>query len=401
MAPRLSFHGQPLADPHTAGSFLRSAIRDPDAGLLSVAVAWARFGGIARLAEDLRAFRDRGGSSTLIVGIDEGVATRPGLELALSLFDEVVLFHDLRGRTFHPKLYLVEGRSVSRLFVGSSNLTAAGLYLNFEASLQADFSLPGDANHEVLLDARSYLDALRSDTAALKIDAGLLAAVADDPRWRIIPTERRGEHPAESAGVAPDEIEGRIDSTEQTHFAATSAGITFPPPLSDPARALLDELETPAEQTEPRGETEVVPGSAALAWWSKTLTNTDAQHPPRPESNPTGNLRLSKAGHPIDHLTWFRRELFANQNWIVGIDSRGNPLETATVAMDVVVADSALGTIDIRVDHAPHREEGQNNVPTILHWGSSLGPILRAADYTGAVATIERLDSGSFRLTIS
>jgi hypothetical protein len=338
----------------------------------------------------------------LIVGIDEGVATRPGLELALSLFDEVVLFHDLRGRTFHPKLYLIEGRSVSRLFVGSSNLTAAGLYLNFEASLQADFSLPGDANNEVLLDARSFLDALRADTAALKIDAGLFASVADDPRWRIAPTERRRDGPAESAGVAPEEIEGRIDSTEeQPHFAATSAGVTFPPPLSDSARALLDELESPAEQTESAGETEAAAGSTSLTSWSKTLTSTDAQHPPRPESNPTGNLRLSKAGHPIDHLTWFRRELFANQNWIVGIDSKGNPLETVTVAMDVVVADSALGTIDIRVDHAPHREEGQNNVPTVLHWGSSLGPILRATDYTGAVVTIERLASGSFGLTIS
>jgi HKD family nuclease len=400
MAPKLSFHGQPLADPHAAGSFLRSAIGDPDATQISVAVAWARFGGLARLADELRAFRARGGSATLIVGIDEGMATRPGLVLALSLFDDVILFHDRGGRTFHPKLYLVEGGSMSRLFVGSSNLTAAGLYFNFEASLQADFALPEDADHAVLADAHRYIDALRNDTAALQIDADSLDSIATDPRWRIASSERRARRSRGEGVIDPDEIDGQTDSTSnQSLFAASSEAETVPPPLSQEASELLGELEPAGGENAAESNATIL--SAPVLTWSKTLNSTDAQHPPHAASNPTGNLRLSKAGNPIDHLSWFRRELFRDENWVGGVDTRGNPLETATVAVDVVVASSSVGTVDIRIDHAPHREEGQSNVPTVLHWGSTLGPILRATDFTGASVVIERFRPGTFRLTIS
>lgn len=402
MAPRLSFHGQPLSDPHAAGSFLRAAIGDPDSTRISVAVAWARFGGLARLAGELREFRERGGRSALVVGIDEGVATRPGLALALSLFDNVTLLHDRGGRTFHPKLYLVEGESTSRLFVGSSNLTAAGLYFNFEASLQVDFALPEDAEHAALADARRYIDALQNDAAALRVDAAALDSVAANPRWRIAPTERRTKRTSETDAIDPNEVDGRTDPSDHPLFAVSSEAETLPPPLSQGARELLEELESYADgEAEPGVESEAGTSSPPTLAWSKRLNSTDAQHPPQAGSNPTGNLRLSKAANPIDHLIWFRRELFGDEDWVSGVDSRGNPLETATAAMDVVVAGSSLGIVDIRVDHAPHREEGQNNVPTILHWGSSLGPILRATDFTGESVTIERFESGAFRLTVS
>lgn len=402
MAPKLSFHGQPLGAPHAAGSFLRSAIAADDAQSLSIAVAWARFRGLIRLADELRGFRERGGKSSLIVGIDEGVATRPGLALALSLFDEVVLFHDRGGRTFHPKLYLVEGSSVSSLFIGSSNLTGAGLYFNFEASLQADFPLPEDEGHEALSGVRAYFDALRGDAAAVPLDPETLDLLAADPRWRIGASEKRTRRKGAADPVDPDEVEGQADP-DAGPFARSSSAETFPPPLSDAARALLGELEgTPTGATDP-AEEEAPPGeepSKAVAW-SKVLSSTDAQHPPQPDSNPTGNLRLSNARNPIDHLTWFRHELFAGEDWVVGADSRGNPLETAVVPVEVEIDGASLGTIDMRVDHAPHREEGQSNVPTVLHWGSTLGPIMRATNRSDAVVTIERGETGSYRLTIA
>jgi hypothetical protein len=59
----------------------------------------------------------------------------------LNVFDRVHVVHDPGGRTFHPKLYLVEGPARATLLVGSSNATAGGLYFNFEASLEAIFEL--------------------------------------------------------------------------------------------------------------------------------------------------------------------------------------------------------------------------------------------------------------------
>jgi hypothetical protein len=54
-----------------------------------------------------------------------------------------------------------------------------------------------------------------------------------------------------------------------------------------------------------------------------------------------------------------------------------------------------------RVDHAPHREAGQRNVPTILHWGDTLGQLLRSTPMQGRVVTLSRLSSDEYELTIA
>ncbi len=74
-------------------------------------------------------------------------------------------------------------------------------------------------------------------------------------------------------------------------------------------------------------------------------------------------------------------------------------MDIAIVPMDVTVAGAHLGTIDLRIDHAPHREAGQGNVPTILHWGTNLGALLKATNYTGRTVELSRSPAG-FKLEI-
>ena len=59
MVPRIRFHGQPWESDDTAGEFLRGTLADPAIQNLTVVVAWARFRGLARLRDELVAFRDR------------------------------------------------------------------------------------------------------------------------------------------------------------------------------------------------------------------------------------------------------------------------------------------------------------------------------------------------------
>jgi len=40
-------------------------------------------------------------------------------------------------------------------------------------------------------------------------------------------------------------------------------------------------------------------------------------HPPTLGSNPTGNLKLTQAGHNIDWRTYFRYEMFGDLDWSV------------------------------------------------------------------------------------
>ncbi|HEX4806850.1 MAG TPA: phospholipase D family protein [Conexibacter sp.] len=398
MAPTARFVGQPIAPDDTAACFLRDALAQPDVERLVIAVAWTRFGGLVRIADELRGFRARGGRARLITGIDEGGATRPGLALALLLFDDVMILHDAGGRTFHPKVYLAEGTSAARLLVGSSNLTAGGLYFNFEASVELRFSLPADGRDPALVGARAYLEALEGDACSDVLTPEALNVLAADPRYRIAATERR-RVAADSDSRPTVDTDAAVDQPSVA-FPPSSTATSFPPPLDGDQRRLRRELEGAASAPLPasRGPQ---PAVSAVARWTKILAPTDAQRPPKSGSNPTGNLRLVRARQPIDQTTWFRHELFARCDWQPRLDRRGNPIEVATVAMDVVVRGVALGALDITVDHAAHRESGQDNHTTVLHWGPVLGPMLRAADLTGATLAIVRLVDGTFRLTIS
>ena len=61
MVPSISFRGQPFNDEDTAGCFLKQALEDSGVESLTIVVAWARFGGLRRLAPEVAAFRRRGG----------------------------------------------------------------------------------------------------------------------------------------------------------------------------------------------------------------------------------------------------------------------------------------------------------------------------------------------------
>jgi hypothetical protein len=110
---------------------------------------------------------------------------------------------------------------------------------------------------------------------------------------------------------------------------------------------------------------------------------------------------LTKAGHDIDHLTWFRRTFFREPvDWKPAVDRGKKPIELADVEFDVTIDGVDRGTFKLKVDHGPHRESKQGNVPTLIHWGPELGAMLRAHDHSGQMLTLERLEGGSYRLTI-
>lgn len=430
MVPRIRFRGQPWDTDDTAGEFLRRAIADPAISRLTVVVAWARFRGLARLRDELGGFRDRG-SSRIIVGIDEGGATRPGLHAALRWFSAAYVFHDQSGGTFHPKIYLAEGESKALLLVGSSNATPGGLYFNHEASLEAEFDLPADTDAEALVGVHDYVSRLLDDTeVCLELTEELIEQLVADPRYRVSGHERRSRRtdallPAGAEEADAEEGgEAAADVQAASIFGASRHSRPAVPGLSEAARAALADLEIkeeeqpaaaappaapppaqppvpPAAPPPPPPPGAAPPGPTVVANWSKVMSRADAQQPDRTDTNPTGVLRLSQAGHDIDWRTWFRRVLFGSAPWAATNDTRGNPTETVAIPMHVTVAGIPHGVVNVRVDHAPHRDAGQANVPTILHWGPTLSAILRTTDYHNHTVTIWYMSDGTYRLDIS
>lgn len=423
--PDVSFHGQFFDLDARIGEVLRDLLDDPAFSELTVVVAWARYRGLARIEKELEAFRERG-ESTIIVGIDENGATRPGLVAAARLFSNAFVYHDRGAGTFHPKVYLAGGTGRAALIVGSSNATPGGLFLNIEASLLATFELPCEAAHPALADARQFIASLLDDTDVCRelTDALIDEMVGDG-------TVRPDEAPRERHRKIVVDVDadgsaepGAADQPAFGHSKFKKPGV---PPLSAAAKAELasydqerDADAAAAEQVEAGDVTSssvvapppVVPsgsgsggpnvgGLPVAKQWNKVLPRGDAQQQTNPSTNVTGNIRLTKAGHDINWRTWFRDDLFAAPAvWSPAVDSGGQPIETADIPMDVTIGGVSQGQMTFHVSHAPHRESGQANHTTVLHWGP-LMQTLTANDHTGDVVTISRLNGGGFVLTIA
>jgi len=413
VTPDLSFHAQPFDAGHEAGALLRARLEDEALDSVTIVVAWARFRGLRRLKDAIDAFRARGGRVRIILGIDEGGATRPGLLLAKALATEAFVFHDGDGGTFHPKIYLAEGPGKAVLLVGSSNATPGGLFGNYEASLEAEFALPDEERAPALVDVKRYIDSLLSESEiCLELTDELVDQLVSDPRYHVLGHERRRRR---GSGASDDEADVDASGSEVGNngaaiFGKRRAPRPAPPPLPAAALAELAELEVGVDEEEADdsgggstppagGGVASPPAAVTVASWSKVLPRGDAQHT-RAGTNPTGNLRLTQARHDIDQTTWFRHQLFGPEPWTATTDGRGNPRETVTVPFHVTVRGSSLGVVSLRVDHAPHRESGQHNHTTVVHWGPLL-PVLRATDYTGDTVTLARLSDGSYRLDVS
>jgi hypothetical protein len=292
MAPKINFLGQPYDEDASTGAFLRRLLTDDRYDRFTAVVAWARFRGVRRISDELGALRGRSGTSRLIVGIDEGIATRPGLIVALRYFSEVYVLHDRPGLTFHPKLYLAEGKGSAALLVGSGNLTAGGLFSNYEASIGVTFALPDDSLAPALVDARAYIDRLLSDTAICrKLDAGLVEELVGDARYGVSARElrlfSRNQLPP---GLEPEDIDQTADEIEADEprgrpiFGSSAHAKAGVPALPMSATRELEEIESADDEPAP---SPAPAGSSGRSRRSQKAANDEVVSSPREVRRPS------------------------------------------------------------------------------------------------------------------
>lgn len=107
-----------------------------DAARIDIASAWARASGVGLIWNELTALLARGGSVRAVIGVDRDNTSIEGLEMLLDLKGDVGLWirHNEASSIYHPKLYAFETATHVRAYVGSNNLTGAGLSSNEELS---------------------------------------------------------------------------------------------------------------------------------------------------------------------------------------------------------------------------------------------------------------------------
>lgn len=393
-------HGTDLKD------FLAEVAAEEGFTRLRAVVAWAKRSGIRRAESDLRAIRDRGGNLELIVGISEGGATRQGLQDSLQLFDSVHIVHDPSGRTFHPKIYLADGVDHALVLIGSNNLTAGGIYFNYEAGaiLELDLADSNDASFFEMLE--ELIEALLADTQiCIELNDQVLSELLSDQRYRIVDEDANRRSPQVDL---PEDIDTHVDfdSSESTRqespflFGKSQILKKTPVRLSN---FMSGDSNTSSQiysadlQIEPQ---ETMPSPAIDRRWFKKLSNSDAQQKGTSNTNPTGNLKLTQAGLPIDQKLFFRHDFFRICAWSSEGLERGVK-EEAVVVFEVAANGRVLGQYPLRIDHADYRVASQGNVPTWLHWGSKLGEYLQSNDHADDYVTLERRTDGHFSLIIS
>ena len=101
---------------------------------LTIVVAFARNSGVLRMKPELERFRANGGYVKLFVGVDMEGTTYEALVNLLPLCDTLHVVHsEDHATTFHSKVFVLENDDEIWVVVGSNNLTASGLWTNFES----------------------------------------------------------------------------------------------------------------------------------------------------------------------------------------------------------------------------------------------------------------------------
>jgi hypothetical protein len=317
------------------------------------------------------------------VGIDRRGTSVQGLELALDLFNRVEIVHDITGRTFHPKIYMAGTRQAwHHLIIGSSNLTAGGVFFNYEASCYFELgSAAADKNLATAVD--DYFRTLRGDPAiCVTLTKATLAKLKSANRLAD-ENARSGDNRDEDSlrRGRPDALFSRssIEKRQLHRAPRRGRGAT---PSGVPKRRV--------------GTTPRVAATTPSGWWKK-MNKTDAQRPPA--GNPTGSVRLIKGQTKIDPSTYFRNSLFASANWQSGVDGEGNSIEVASVVFDVVINGRSRGKKTLRVDYGSHRQE-RGRATTVLHW-DDLRDAVERTNFEGRYLVLERLPTGVYRLEIT
>lgn len=381
---------QPLTSSSDAASFISTLASDSGITQIDIAVAWVKDSGLRQVFDDLEGFVDRGGYLRIVTGISQGGATHQGLSGIAGLTPNAYVFHQ-PARTFHPKLYLGTGPLGGRFLVGSQNLTRGGLITNFEVGIIGRADAGSASDSQTLGDLKGYIDGLIADEAACKrLTPDTLTALLRDPHYLI--GDEASSRTAVSGIAQPGEAwTSMFKKSDLLLRNAPSAGT--PPRTGRRApvqpRAASDSLSDDA---------------TVLRRWYKRLPASNVSRVGG-NTNPQGHMTLTKGPripgqpwHPIDQGTYFRQIFFGDASWGPG---RSSTSEVATVTVQVIARGIDLGSFSLEVEHNTSFESGQGNRSSFLHWGPALSEYLRRqVNHTGDVATLEKLNNDTYRLTM-
>ena len=115
-----------------------------------------------RIKSALERLRNQGGKVNVYVGVDFGSTSYEALTSLLLNTDSLYVVHTEKGQTFHAKIYQLLGQRKGMVVVGSHNLTAGGLWTNFESSVIVPLEMSSADDMQILNSLDNYINNLNS-----------------------------------------------------------------------------------------------------------------------------------------------------------------------------------------------------------------------------------------------
>lgn len=177
------------------------------------AVAFVKHSGLRHLLPELANFAATG-SISISVGIGLQGTSKEGLEALLhrvvAVGGEVWVFHNAHpsSPTFHPKIYLFKKPGRALLILGSGNLTAGGLFSNYEAGIVLELDLADENDLAVLKQAEAALQAWCDPSS------GLARALTKELLEKLVSSE-----------MVPPEAKARGDASAKASKTSRGASL--------------------------------------------------------------------------------------------------------------------------------------------------------------------------------
>lgn len=371
---RVTFLGQGFepTSPNSVGNKLMDFLSSNDYDSFFGISAFASAAGVKGLSNYLEIAKPNFRDLKIIVGIDQNGTSVEALEEILALGIDSYIFYQKESPIFHPKIYLFEGDNQSKIILGSSNLTANGLFSNHEGSLMVEFDSTDVDGLQLLNEIKDYYSTLfdLSDPNLFEINRGNIDSFLNDGVISREPKRVKQNKKVRQSTTRSIAIPDRVTPTIPSEFRRP--------------RRSQSSTKTTVVHTSSTGD-ETVYERGQLAWVRKRLPASSVQSAGS-GTNPTGGLRLVQdgfvvSGHVIDQTSYFRNTVFGALTWNT---VRTTPyVEGAEASFFVTVRGDVWGLFDLEIRHKPTGEAGQHNYTTSISWGA-LGERIRGASLTNA-----------------
>ena len=374
--------------PNSVGNHLIRLLADDSFNKLTILTAFTSPTGVVGLSTHIANAKDHLEDITIVTGIDQKGTSKDALESLMELNIKSYVFYQPSNPIFHPKIYFFEGKERSELIVGSSNLTATGLFSNIEASLLAKLDNAKDS--EIIDQVKEYFKGIfdDDDPNLRQLDKELVDNLV---KAKLVPTERERKQLYKKS---QKKVSEKVRKLVQSLFPKRKN----PNPPQEFRRNSTRIKKSKKKKTAIAINPAVPSTPGNIAWSRSNLPASSVQA--SPGGNPTGGLRLVQAGFKvnddiIDQTTYFRNDVFGSLDWIPSGDS-----EIATTLFDVFINGNYIGAHKLEIRHKPSGEAGQGNYTTLISWGH-LGETIKDSNLTGKALTLNYPSGESTPYTIS